>query len=92
MDIPEQHRFVISQIRKLRGQKGISQMELAVKSGMSQSFLASLEKGKKSPSVLTILKIADALEISPKDFFPERPCPEAKQRIKEQIISLLEYF
>jgi transcriptional regulator with XRE-family HTH domain len=90
MDIPEQLQYVISQIKKIRVQKGISQIELSVRSDLSQSFLANLEKGKKQPSVLTIIRIADALEVSAQDFFPETENPESKERVKKKIISLLD--
>jgi transcriptional regulator with XRE-family HTH domain len=90
MDIQGQMQYVIRQIKKLRNQKSISQIELSLKSGLSQSFLANLEKGTKLPSVLTIIKIADALEVSPKDFFPV--IVETKQQVKNQIINLLEYL
>jgi transcriptional regulator with XRE-family HTH domain len=92
MDIPEQLGYVIGQIKKIRTRKGISQMELSLRSELSQSFLANLEKGKKQPSVLTIIKIADALEVNPKDFFPESTNFETKQHIKDKIINLLDYF
>jgi transcriptional regulator with XRE-family HTH domain len=93
MDITEQLRYVISQIKKIRTQKGISQMELSVRSDLSQSFLANLEKGKKQPSVLTIIRIADALNVNVQDFFPETPeTGGCRERIKEKIISLLGYL
>jgi transcriptional regulator with XRE-family HTH domain len=92
MDMPEQLRYVIGQIKKIRTQRGISQMELSVRSGLSQSFLANLEKGKKLPSVLTIIKIADALEVNLKDFFPENVNVATKQQVKDKIIKLLEYL
>ncbi|MHC6202836.1 helix-turn-helix domain-containing protein [Breznakiellaceae bacterium SP9] len=90
MDKLEQLQYVISQIKKIRVQKGLSQMELSLRSNLTQSFLANLECGKKMPSVLTIIKIADALEISPQDFFPERKDPDTREHIKAKIISLLE--
>jgi len=37
-------------------------------SNLSQSFIANLEKGKKQPSVFTLLRIADALNVNPQDF------------------------
>ncbi|MDR1047534.1 MAG: helix-turn-helix domain-containing protein [Treponema sp.] len=92
MDIPEQLQYVIGQIKKLRIQKGISQMELSLRSGLSQSFLATLEKGKKLPSVLTVIKIADALDVNPTDFFPEKTNAGSKQQIKDKIIDLLKYL
>jgi predicted transcriptional regulator len=69
MDISDQLQYVISQIKKIRTQKGFSQMTLSLRSDLSQSFLASIERGKKVPSLLTIIKIANALDISPKEFF-----------------------
>jgi transcriptional regulator with XRE-family HTH domain len=90
MDIMEQLQYVISQIKKIRVQKGVSQVELSLRSNLSQSFLANLEKGKKQPSVLTIIRIADALEVSVQDFFPETVYPESNEWVKQKIISLLE--
>jgi transcriptional regulator with XRE-family HTH domain len=92
MDIQEQMQYVISQIKRIRTQKGISQIELSLRADLSQSFLANLEKGKKLPSVLTIIKIADALEVNPKDFFLEKIDPASKAQIKDQIINLLGYI
>ncbi|MCR4714520.1 MAG: helix-turn-helix domain-containing protein [Treponemataceae bacterium] len=33
--------------------------------------MANLEKGKKEPSAMTLIRIADALEVNPREFFPE---------------------
>jgi transcriptional regulator with XRE-family HTH domain len=92
MDIAGQLQYVISQIKKIRIQKGISQMELSLRSDLSQSFVANLEKGKKVPSVLTILKIADGLGVNPKEFFLENINFKTKQQVKNKIINLLEHL
>jgi transcriptional regulator with XRE-family HTH domain len=92
MDIVAQLQYVIGQIKKLRVQQGISQMELSLRANLSQSFLANLENGKKQPSVLTIIKIAAALEVNPKEFFPQKITTVNKQLIKGEIINLLEYL
>lgn len=80
---------VAERIRLFRTQKGISQLELANKASFSQSFLANLESGKKRPSVLTILRIAGALGVNPRDFFPDSNEPD-KGKVKEKIRSLLD--
>ena len=59
-------------------------MELSLRANLSQSFIANLEKGKKQPSVLTLIRIADALEVHPADFFPERPDSGTKEETKEK--------
>jgi len=87
-DADKQLQYVISRIKEIRTQKSISQLELSVRSSLSQSFLASVEKGKKQPSVLTLLRIASALEVSPKSFFPEST-DTPKDEVKDSIISLV---
>lgn len=90
MDIGEQLQYIIDRIKSIRINKGISQIELSLRSNLSQSFIANIEKGKKQPSVFTLLKIADALEVNPQDFFPESLEPNSKDQIKEKINKLLE--
>ena len=85
--------YVVSSIRRIRKEKKLSQLELSVRAGMSQSFIANLELGKKEPSVMTLIRIADALEASPRDFFPESSSSntaDMKKQIKQEIKELLE--
>ena len=90
MDIGEQLQYTIEKIKLIRVKKGISQMELSLRSNLSQSFIANIEKGKKQPSVLTLIKIADALNVNPQDFFPEFIDFGSKEQIKEKIHKLIE--
>ena len=71
MDITKQYLYVTSKIKQIRTTKGISQEALSEKANISQSFLANLENGKKQASVLTILRIAQALEVNPGELFPK---------------------
>lgn len=43
--------------------RGMTQARLAELSGVSQSTIAQIEKGKKDPSISTLKKIAAALEV-----------------------------
>jgi transcriptional regulator with XRE-family HTH domain len=92
MDIGDQLQYIIDNIKSTRLKKGISQMELSLRSNLSQSFVANIEKGKKQPSVLTLIKIADALEVNPQDFFPEYCDSDSKEQTKEKIKKLLEFL
>lgn len=92
MDIGDQLQYIIDNIKSTRIKKGISQMELSLRSNLSQSFVANIEKGKKQPSVLTLIKIADALEVNPQDFFPEYSDSDTKEQTKEKIRKLLEFL
>lgn len=67
----EMLRYVANSIRNIRNSKKLSQFELSIRADMSQSFIANIETGKKEPSAMTLIRIARALEASPRDFFPE---------------------
>lgn len=59
----------MEKIKKKRLEKNIKQRELAKKAGMSNTFLSDIENGRLEPSIKTLGKIADALEIDIKKFF-----------------------
>ncbi|MCL2721123.1 MAG: helix-turn-helix transcriptional regulator [Treponema sp.] len=87
MDINEQLQYVINKIKEIRIKNGISQMELSLRSNLSQSFIANLEKGKKQPSVLTLIKIANALNIKTNELFTVDPTPQNElEKIRQDII------
>lgn len=56
-------------IKYLREIRQLTQTELAKKAGITQGSLAHFEAGKTSPSVQTLVALAQALEISPAIFF-----------------------
>ena len=60
---------VASSLRQLREGRGISMRTLATKSGLSANALSMIERGKTSPSVSTLYKLADALGVSITAFF-----------------------
>lgn len=60
---------VATRLRELREGRGISMRSLAAKSGLSANALSMIERGKTSPSVSTLYKLADALGVSITTFF-----------------------
>ena len=62
------HRITGQAIGRLRVQQGLSQEELAKKAGIARSHLAMIENGKKSASVETLWKVAEALGIKLSEF------------------------
>jgi transcriptional regulator with XRE-family HTH domain len=56
-------------LRELREARNISMRALATKSGLSANALSMIERGKTSPSVSTLYKLADALGVSITAFF-----------------------
>ena len=60
---------VAARLRELREAQGISMRSLATKSGLSANALSMIERGKTSPSVSTLYKLADALGVAITSFF-----------------------
>ncbi len=56
-------------LRALREERNISMRSLATRSGLSANALSMIERGKASPSVSTLYKLAEALGISITAFF-----------------------
>lgn len=54
-------------IRELRLKKGISQEELAFKINSARNFIGSIERAEKAPTIVTLHRIAQALNIKLSD-------------------------
>lgn len=67
-----------SRLRQLRQERGKSMRALARDSGLSTNALSMIERARTSPSVSTLYKIAEALEVPITAFFREEP---ARQEI-----------
>jgi transcriptional regulator with XRE-family HTH domain len=48
-------------MRMARTQHGISQEELALRSGIDRSYLGAIERGEQNAGLLHLVRIADAL-------------------------------
>lgn len=57
-----------ARIRKVRQELGMTQEQLAEKSGISQEYISRLENGEHSPSRKTIEKVAAAMNRQARDF------------------------
>jgi len=49
---------------RLRRGKGLTQEEVAARSGFSQQYVSSLERGRRNPTVITLYELAQALGVS----------------------------
>lgn len=58
-------------IRKIREEKGVKQVELAEKVGVTQAMICQIERGTKPPSLPLSVDIAKVLECSINDFIEE---------------------
>jgi CheY-like chemotaxis protein/DNA-binding Xre family transcriptional regulator len=63
---------VANAIKEQRNALGISQEELAARAGLHRTYVSELERGERNPSITSIEKLAQALEVSFTRLF-ERP-------------------
>ncbi len=58
------------EVQAVRTKRGLSQEQLAERSGLSISAIAFVEQGRRKPQLPTLEKIADALGVRVKDLIP----------------------
>jgi len=69
-------------IRSYRGQRGLSQGDIERRTGLLRCYLSRVENGHTVPSLETLAKIAEAMEISLADFFPGSDTPQDRETRK----------
>jgi transcriptional regulator with XRE-family HTH domain len=69
-------------IRSYRGQRGLSQGDIERRTGLLRCYLSRVENGHTVPSLETLAKIAEAMDISLADFFPGAETPRDRDTQK----------
>lgn len=54
-------------IRKIRENTELTQEQLAHEAGLNRAYVGYIERGERNPSTDTLVKIAKALKVPPKD-------------------------
>lgn len=60
---------ISGKIKKFRHNAGLTQEALAEKAGITLDFMSKIEVNIRKPSLLTLMKIANALNVPLRDFF-----------------------
>jgi transcriptional regulator with XRE-family HTH domain len=71
MDEPKPMR----ELTRIREERGLSQQGLADASGVNKATINQIERGRRSPNLETLEKLADALAVEMGDFFPKAQPP-----------------
>lgn len=77
-EISPLEKTVIDNIRRIRQEKGITQLRLSIFSGTSASYIGLMETYKNIPKLSTIERIADALDVPVLELFMERKPEKGK--------------
>lgn len=77
-------------IRYFRRLRGLSQEPLALEAGINPTFQGHLERGLKSPTITTLDKLVQALDITFEELFAEeRPAPDSGRESALKRLDLL---
>lgn len=60
-------------VRELRAAQGLTQEQLAFESQIDLTYMGGIERGRRNPSLLVIVRIADALGVAPAMLLEVRP-------------------
>jgi len=63
------HKLISGNIKRLRSLQNISQLGLAINTGLTHNFINDIENCKKGLSVRTLAKLSVAFNVEPYQFF-----------------------
>jgi transcriptional regulator with XRE-family HTH domain len=94
LDVDDARRFG-RYIRQLREDHGLTQSELAARAGLAVDSVRRIERGQLSPSLRSVAKLAEGMDISlhslfggyeaPGSFLADRICDLLAQRPNEDV-------
>ena len=68
------NRFILvdgARLRRLRRQKALSQQDVERMTGVAQATLSDLEGGKRGARASTLRRLAEALDVEPRELMKE---------------------
>ena len=90
MVIEEQEKHIYERLRQEREKLHLSQLELSLEAGVSQNMIAYIEKGKRTPSITTVLKLCNAMKIDPSVLFLKHDAE--KEQAKQTVLEIIQKF
>ena len=82
-------RTLGERIRRLREQAGLTQEHLAEKVNLHGSYVGLIERGKKAPSLYTLMKIADFFNLAISDLLVTNEAWHEKDMEGKRIMEML---
>jgi transcriptional regulator with XRE-family HTH domain len=67
----DMRRLVGRNVARIRLNRGLTQEQLAERSGFSQQYISGLEQGRRNPTIVTIFELAQALGASHLDLLSD---------------------
>jgi transcriptional regulator with XRE-family HTH domain len=77
-------------VHRLRTERSWTLNELAARSGMSRRLIVQIEQAQANPSIGTLLRLADAFEVTLSELLPEQPTATVGVRPAGETLQLWE--
>lgn len=61
----DMRRLVGFNFRRLRAEAGLTQEQVADRTGFSQQYISGLEQGRRNPTVVTLFELSQAVGATP---------------------------
>ena len=82
-------QMIGARVKDIRNRKGFTQEELAEKININPKYLSSIERGKENPTLNTLIKLSESLDVNLNDIFHQIEIEDPAKR-KALLISLLD--
>ena len=90
MNVDSELQVVYERLKEARKRAGLTQLELSLQSGVSQNMITYIETGKRTPTLTTLLKLCNALNITPAILFADSS--EDIKSAKATVIDLINRY
>lgn len=67
----DMRRLVGRNVKKFRLAAGLTQEQLAERSGFGQQYISDLERGRRNPTVVSLYEFSQALSVRPIDLLAD---------------------
>ena len=82
-------QMIGARIKDIRNKKGLTQEQLSEKMKINPKYLSSIERGNENPTLNTLIKLAESLEVDLSKIFSFVQIEDPEKR-KSMITSLLD--
>lgn len=72
-------------LKRLRAEKKMTQQTLAGDAGLAITYVSDLERGLKVPSLTTILQLAHALDIEPRELLADFTANQIRRAVRSHL-------
>ena len=72
MQADQLRRILGANVRRLRLEMGLTQVELAERLNVGQNYISDVETGKKSPLLKTLAEFAEILQVQPSELLTSK--------------------